>query len=172
MTVNEPQTPESGQPRRGRARVIVIAVLAAATLVAALFVVASSLRKVQPEALPPALRTAPPDTALVVFRASMRRKLRNLSARCESKRTQFSEGMTPEQDSMSRGCDSAIAAVLARVAALDTVKRENRKGAAEGVKAEYERAKLKVRVFTRSGLRRDGTDEDSLDEELRKFISE
>jgi len=169
--VDEQPTPETGQPRRGRAPVTVITALAAVILAVALFVVIRSLRSVEPVALPPALKTAPPDTSLVSFRASIRRRVRTLSTRCASKRKQLGEGMAPEQDSMSRECDSAIAAVLARVAALDTVKRENRKAAADSVKAEYERAKLKVRVFTRSGLRQDQIDEDSLDRELRKFIS-
>ena len=55
---------------------------------------------------------------------------------------------------------------------LDTVRRENRKVASDSVKAEYERAKLKVRTFTRSGLQSDMIDEDSLDEEIKKLISE
>jgi hypothetical protein len=80
--------------------------------------------------------------------------------------------MTPEQDSLSRECDAALASVLARVAALDTVRRENRSAAADDVRAEYEQARLKVRVFTRSGPRPDEIDEDSLDKELRRFISE
>jgi len=170
--VDEQQTPQAGRPRAGRAAAVVGVVLAAAALAVALFVVARSLRKVKPEPLPPALRTAPPDTALVIFRANTRRKVRNLSARCESKRKQFGNRMTPAQDSMGRECDSAIASVLGRIAALDTVKRENRKAASDSVRAEYERAKLKVRVFTRSGRRSDMIDGDSLDEEIKKLISE
>ena len=166
------QTPEIGTTRRARVRVIVIGVLAVATLAVALIVVAWSLRRVEPATLPPALKTAPPDTALVVFRASMRRKVRTLSKRCASKRKEFGAAMTPEQDLMGRECDSAIAGALARIAALDTVKRADRKAAADSVKAEYERARLKVRVFTRSGQQGGEIDEDSLDEELRKFISE
>jgi hypothetical protein len=171
LTVDQQPIPETGPPRHGRGRIVVGAVLAAAILAAALFVVVRSLRSVEPAALPPSLKTPPPDTALVAFRASIRRRVRTLSARCASKRKEFGEELTAEQDSLSRGCDSAIAAVLARVAALDTVKRENRKEAADSVRAEYERAKLKVRVFTRSGLRRDQIDEDSLDAELEKFVS-
>jgi len=147
-------------------------VLAAAALAVALLVVATSLRKVKPEPLPPALKTAPPDTALAVFRANTRRKVRNLSARCESKRKQMGSRMTSVQDSVGRECDSAIASVLGRIAALDTVSRENRRAAADSVKAEYERAKLKVRVFTRTGRRSDLIDEDSLDLEIKKLISE
>jgi hypothetical protein len=170
--VDEQQTPEAGRPRTGRAAAAVGIVLAAAAVAAALFVVATSIRKVKPEPLPPALQTAPPDTALVVFRASMRRKVMNLSARCESKRKRFDGRMTPGQDSLGRECDSAIASVLVRIAAFDTVKRENRNAASDSVKAEYERAKLKVRTFTRSGLRGDTIDEDSLDEEIKRLISE
>jgi hypothetical protein len=171
LTVDEQQTPETGRPRQGRAWVVVVTVLAAAFLAVALLVVIKSLRSVEPATLPPALKMAPPDTALVNFRASIRRRVRTLSARCASKRKELGKGMAPEQDSLSQGCDSAIAAVLARVAALDTVKRENRQAAADSVKAEYERAKLKVRIFTRSRLQRDRIDEDSLDAELRRFIS-
>ena len=166
------QTPEAGPAGRPRARAAVISVLAAAALAVALVVVARSVRRVEPAPLPSALRTAPPDTALVSFRAGIRRKVKTLAARCASKRKQLGEGMTLEQASMSRKCDSAIASVLVRVAALDTVKREGRKAAADGVRAEYERAKLEVRAFTRSGLRRELVDGDSLDEELKKLISE
>ncbi len=169
--MDEQQTPEAGRQRTDRAAVVGI-VLAAAALAVALIIVATSLRKVKPEPLPPALITAPPDTALVVFRASMRRKVINLSARCESKRKRFGDRITPVQDSLGRECDSAIASVLARIAVLDTVRRENRKVASDSVKAEYERAKLKVRTFTRSGLQSDMIDEDSLDEEIKKLISE
>jgi len=170
--VDEQQTPQAGRARPGRAAAVVGIVLAAAALAVALFVVARSIRKVKPEPLPPALRTAPPDTALVVFRAGMRRKVLNLSDRCESRRKRFGGRMTPGQDSLSRECDSTIASVLARIAALDTVERENRKAASDSVKAEYGRAKLKVRAFTRSGLRSDMIDEDSLDQEIKKLISE
>ncbi len=164
-------TPETGPPRLGRGRVVVVTLLGGAILAVALFVVASTLRRVEPAKLPPSLKQAPPDTALVNFRASIRRKLRALSTRCASKRKDLGRSMTPSQDSLGRECDSAIAAVLVRVAALDTVKRQHRQEAADSVKAVYERAKLKVRVFTRSGLRHDLLDEDSLDTELRRFIS-
>ncbi len=162
----------AGRQRTGRAAATAGIVLAAAAVAVALFVVAISLRKVNPEPLPPALQTAPPDTALVVFRASMRRKVANLSARCESKRKRLGGRMTAAQDSLGRGCDSVIASVLARVAVLDTIARENRKAVSDSVKAEYGRAKLQVRTFTRSGLRSDMIDEDSLDQEIKKLISE
>lgn len=168
----EHQAPESGRPQTGRAAAVVGLVVAAAALVVALFVVARSLRKVKPEPLPPALKTAPPDTALVFFRANTRRKVRNLSARCESKRKQMGSRITPAQDSVGRECDSTIASVLDRIAVLDTVSRENRRAVADSVKAEYERAKLKVRVFARMGRRSDFIDEDSLDLEIKKLISE
>jgi hypothetical protein len=169
--MDEKPTPKTRQSGHGRARVLAFTVLAVAVLAMALFVVVRSLRNVEPATLPPALKKAPPDTALTGFRASIRRRVRILSARCASKRKGLGEEMTAEQDSMSQECDSAIAAILARVAALDTVKREHRKEAADSVKAEYERAKLNVRTFTRSGSRRDRIDEDSLDAELEKFIS-
>jgi hypothetical protein len=169
--VDEQQTPESGPTRMSRAAVFGM-VLAAAALVVALLVVATSFRKVRPEPLPPSLITAPPDTGLVVFRTSMRRKVANLSARCESKRKRFGDRITAEQDSLGRECDSAIASVLVRIAELDTVNRDNRKSVSDSVKAEYERAKLKVRTFTRSGLQSDTINEDSLDEEIKKLISE
>jgi len=169
--VDEQQIPESGRTRTNRTAVFGM-VLAAAALAVALLLVAVSLRKVKPEPLPPSLITAPPDTGLVVFRASMRRKVANLSARCESKRKRFGDRITAEQDSLGRECDSAIASVLARIAELDTVQRENRKPVADSVRAEYERAKLKVRTFTRSGLKSDMIDDDSLDEEIKRLISE
>jgi hypothetical protein len=169
--VPERQTTEAGPPRTNWTAVLGI-VLASAALVVAVFVVATSLGKVKPEPLPPALTPAPPDTALVVFRASMRRKIVNLSDRCESKRKRFGDRITPGQDSLGRECDSAIASVLVRLAELDTAKRENRKSASDSVKAGYERAKLMVRAFTRSGLPNDVIDEDSLDEEIKKLISE
>ena len=147
-------------------------VLAAAALAIALFVVVRSLRNVKPEPLPPSLKTAPPDTALVAFRGSIRRKVRNLSVRCESKRKLLGSRMTPLQDSLSRESDSAITSVLGRISALDTVRRENRKMAADSIRAGYERAKLKVRIFTRSASRSDLIDEDSLDREIKKLISE
>ncbi len=167
----ERQTPEAGRKRTSVAAIFGM-VLAAAALAVALFVVATSLGKVKPEPLPPSLISTPPDTGLVVFRANMRRKVANLSARCDSKRKRFGDQITPEQDAMGQECDSAIASVLVRIAELDTVKRENRKSASDSVKAEYERAKLKVRTFTRSGLQSDMINEDSLDEEIKKLISE
>ena len=147
-------------------------VLVAAALVVAGFLVVRSFRSVKPEPLPPSLKTAPPDTGLVVFRANIRLKVRNLAVRCEAKRKLLGNRMTPRMDSLSRGCDSAIVSVLGRIAALDTVSKANRKAAADSVRAEYNRAKLKVRVFTRSGRRSDLIDEDSLDAEIKKLISE
>jgi hypothetical protein len=151
---------------------VIGAVLAGLALAAALFVVAENLRKVKPEPLPPALKTAPPDTGLVAFRAGIRRKTRNLSARCDSKRRQLAGRMTPAQDSLNRRCDSAIAEVLRRVADLDTLGRANRRAGADSARAAYDRAKLAVRVFTRSGRRSDLVDDDSLDLEIRKFTGE
>lgn len=171
MTVDQEPDTENGPPRMGRGRAVVVTLLGAAILAAALFVVTSTLRRAEQAKLPSALKQAPPDTAFVGFRASIRRRLRALSIRCASKRKDFGWNITPSQDSLSRECDSAIAAVLARVAVLDTVKRQHRQAAADSVKAEYERARLKVRIFTRSGMRRDLPDEDSLDTELRRFIS-
>ncbi len=169
--MHEQQTPKAASPRTSRAAVFGV-VLATAALAVAAFVVATSLGKVKPEPLPPALIPTPPDTALVVFRASMRRKVANLSDRCESKRKRFGDRITPKQDSLGSECDSAIASVLVRLAQLDTAKRENRKSVSDSVKAEYERAKLMVRTFTRSGLQSDMLDDDSLDEEIKKLISE
>lgn len=169
--MDEQQSPGAGRPRTSRAAVLGM-LLVAAALAVALFVVATSLGKVKPEPLPPSLIMAPPDTGLVVFRASMRRKVMNLSARCESKRKRLGDRITPGQDSLGRGCDSAIASALARIAVLDTIARENRKAVSDSVKAEYERAKLQVRIFTRSGLQSDMIDEDSLNQEIKKLISE
>ncbi len=168
----ESQTPEPGRPGSNRGAAVLGVVLAALALAAALFVVARNLRKVKPEPLPPSLVKAPPDTGLVAFRASTRRKTRNLSARCESKRKQLAGRMTPAQDSQSRACDSAIVEVLSRVAALDTVSRANRRAGADSLRAAYDRAKLVVRVFTRSATQSDLIDDDSLDLEIRKFLGE
>jgi hypothetical protein len=147
-------------------------VTAAVALAVAGFVVVRSFRNVRPEPLPPSLRTVPPDTALVAFRGSIQRKVTNLATRCASRRKQFGSVMTPLEDSLSRECDSAIALVRARIAALDTVARGNRKIAADSVKAQYERAKLKVRVFTRTGRGNDTLAGDSLDKEIQKLIGE
>ena len=136
------------------------------------FVVVRNFSKVVPETLPPALRPVPPDTALAAFRASIRRKVMNLSDRVASRRKQFGDRMTPVQDSLGRECDSAIALVRSRIAELDTASREQRKAMADSAKAEYERAKLKVRAFTRSASQSDLIDEDSLDREIKKLISE
>jgi|WetSurMetagenome_2_1015567.scaffolds.fasta_scaffold141647_1 hypothetical protein len=170
--MNERQTPEARRPRTDRTLTSVGVVIAAAALAVALFVVVRSSRNVRPEPLPASLKTAPPDTGLVAFRASIRRKVMNLSARCKSKRKDLGSRMTPTQDSLSRECDSATASVLARVAALDTVARASRKATEESVRAEYNRAKLKVRDFTHSGRRSDMIDEDSLDQEIKKLINE
>jgi len=161
------QTPESGRQSKRRALNPVGVVLVAAALVVAGFLVVRSFRS-----LPPSLRTAPPDTGLVAFRVSIRRKVRNLSARCESKRKLLGSRMTAEQDSLNRECDSAIASVLGRIAVLDTVRRENRKTVADSIRTGYERAKLKVRAFARMALDSDTIDEDSLNRELKKLISE
>jgi hypothetical protein len=168
----EPQATEPGRSGTNRVAVVLGVTLAALALAAALFVVARSLRRVRPEPLPPSLKTAPPDTGLVFFRANVRRKTLNLSARCEYKRKQLAGKMTPAQDSLSRECDSAIAVVLSRIAAFDTVSRSNRKAGADSVRAAYDRAKIAVRVFTRSGLQSDLVSEDSLNQEIKKLISE
>jgi hypothetical protein len=170
--VSEQQTPQPRHSRTGRPVVVAGIVLAALALTVALFVIVRSLGQVVPEPVPTSLKPPPPDTGLVLFRANIRRKVMNLSARCRSKRRQFGDRITPAQDSLARGCDSAIAAVLAAVAALDTVRRDARKAASDGVLAEYNSAKLRVRAFTRSGLGSDSIDEDSLDMEIKKLISE
>jgi hypothetical protein len=166
------QTPEAGRQPTRRALNPVGVVLVAAALVVAGFLVVRSFRSIKPEPLPPSLRTAPPDTGLVAFRVSIRRKVRNLSVRCESKRKLLGSRMTAEQDSLNRECDSAIASVLGRIAVLDTVRRENRKTVADSIRTGYERAKLKVRAFARMALDSDTIDEDSLNRELKKLISE
>jgi hypothetical protein len=166
------QTPESTRPVTRHALSPVAVVLVVAALLVAGFLVVRSFRSVKPEPLPPSLKTAPPDTGLFVFRANIRLKARNLAARCEAKRKQIGNRMTPPMDSLSRECDSAISTVLGRVAALDTVRRENRKISADSIKAAYERAKLKVRVFARTVIDADTINEDSLDRELKKLISE
>jgi hypothetical protein len=170
--MDEQRTPETGRPQSGRALTSVGVVLAAAALVVAGFLVVTSFRNVKPEPLPPSLKTVPPDTGFVVFRASMRRKVMNLATRCESKRKQLGNGLTPRLDTLGRECDSAISSVIGRIAAFDTVRRENRKTAADSAKAAYERARLKVRVFARTVLDADTIDEDSLDRELKRLISE
>jgi hypothetical protein len=147
-------------------------VLAVAALVVAGLVVVRSLRSVRPEPLPPSLKTASPDSVFLAFRAGMRRKAMALSARCQSERRRLGNGMTRLEDSLSRECDSSIVSVRRRIAVLDTVAKENRKAATDSVKAEYERAKLKVRVFTRTGPGSDTINEDSLDREIKKLISE
>jgi hypothetical protein len=170
--VDEQKTPEAGRPQTGRALTSVGVILAAAALAVAGFVVVRSLRNVRPEPLPPSLRTAPPDSVFFAFRSGMRRKAMGLSVRCQSERRRLGNRMTRLEDSLSRECDSAIASVRRRIAVLDTVAKENRKVATDSVKAEYERAKLKVRVFTRTGLGSDTISEDSLDREIKKLISE
>jgi hypothetical protein len=141
-------------------------------LAAALFGVARNLGRVQPAVLPLALKTPPPDTGLALFRASIRRKTQNLSARCQSRRKSLAGRMTPAQDSLSEECDSAIAEVVRRVAAFDTTSRANRKADADSVRAAYGRAKLAVRAFTRSEQQIAPTGDDSLDREIRRLISE
>jgi hypothetical protein len=147
-------------------------VLAVAALAIAGFVVVRSLRNVRSEPLPPSLKTAPPDSVFFAFRAGMRRKAMGLSARCQSERRRLGNRMTRLEDSLSRECDSSIASVRQRIAVLDTVAKGNRKAATDSVKAEYERAKLKVRAFTHTVLSSDTINEDSLDREIKKLISE
>jgi len=170
--MDERQTPEVERPKRNPAALVVVGVLAAVALAAALYVVVKSLRRVETGPVPVALQTAPPDTGLVMFRASLRRKVRTLDIRCKTKRKQFKDGLTPRQDSLSGECDSAIALVFAHIAAFDSVKREDRKAAVDSLKAEYERAKAEVNVFSRSGLNAGEVSNDSLDLELKKLISE
>jgi hypothetical protein len=170
--MDERQTPDVEQTRRSRVPTVVISVLAAVALFAALYVVVKSLRRVNPEPVPVALRNAPPDTGLVVCRASLRRKARTLEIRCRTTRKQLKDGMSPQQDSLGRECDSAIARFLDHIAAFDSVKREDRKAAADSLKAEYARAKAEVNAFTRFGRGTNEVSEDSLNQELKKLISE
>jgi hypothetical protein len=170
--VDEQKIPEAGRPQTGRALTSVGVVLAAAALAVAGFVVVRSFRDVKPEPLPPSLRTAPPDSVFFAFRTSMRRKAMGLSARCQSERRRLGDGMTPSQESLGRECDSAISMVRLRITVVDTVAKGNRKAATDSVKAEYERAKLKVRAFTHTVLSSDTIAEDSLNREIKKLISE
>jgi hypothetical protein len=170
--VDERQPPEVDRPRRSPAAIVVVSVLAVLALAAALYVIVKSLRRVTPESVPVALQNPPPDTGFVFFRASLRRKVRTLEMRCRTKRKQLEGGLSPRQDSLSRECDSAVAMVLAHIAAFDSVTRSDRKAASDSLKAEYERAKARVNAFTRSGLGGDGVSNDSLDRELKKLISE
>jgi len=170
--VSEQRTPDSGRRRTGSTPTSVGVVLAVVALAVALFVVVRSFRGVKPEPLPPSLRTAPPDTALVVFRASYRKKTLNLAARCRLTRERLRHNFTPLQDSLSRECDSAIAVLQVDLAALDSIKRENRKTAADSFRSEYVSTRAKVNAFTRSSLGAGRVSEDSLDKELEKLISE
>lgn len=168
----EQQMPESGQQRNARIFVVLVTALAAVAIVVALLVVVRSLHRVQPEQLPSALKPEAPDTGFVIFRASTRHKVNALSVRCKLKRKALGDSITPAQDSMSRECDSAITAVLDRMAAFDTVSRGGRKVAADSITAIYNRAKLVVRAFTRSGPAGSDIRDDSLDRELNRLISE
>lgn len=170
--MDERQPPEVERPKRSPATLVAVSVLAVLALAAALYIILKSLRRVTPEPIPVALQTAPPDTALVLFRASMGRKVRMLEIRCRVKRKQLAGGLNPEQDSLSRECDSAIVSIRTHITALDSVRRENRKAAADSVKAEYARVKEKVNAFTRSGMGGEEVSDDSLDRELKKLISE
>jgi hypothetical protein len=170
--MDERQTPEVERPRRNPAALVVVGVLAALALVAALYVVVRSLRRVKTEPLPVALRPAPPDTALVMFRANMRRKLRTQAMRCKTRRWQLRAGLTPQQESLGSECDSAIALILRHVAALDSVKREGQKAAAASLRAEYARLREKMTAFTHSPPGAGEESDDSLDLELKKLISE
>jgi len=169
--MDEQQTPGAEKPRRSRAALFVVTVLLVLALAAAVYVVTRSLRRVEPEPVPVALQTAPPDTGFVLFRAGLRRKVGTLETRCRTKRKQLASELSSLQDSLSRECDSAVALVRAHVAAFDSVKRSDRKAAADSLKAEYERAKARVNAFTRSGQRGE-VSEDSLDRELKRLISE
>ena len=170
--MDERPTPDAEKPRRSRGPAVVISVLAAAALFAALYVVVRSLRRVNPEPLPVALKTAPPDTGFVLFRANLRRKARTLEIRCRTTRKQRKDEMSPQQDSLGRECDSTIALFRSHIAAFDSVKREDRKAAADSLKAEYARAKAEVNAFTRFDRGAGSVSEDSLDLELKKLISE
>ena len=170
--MDERQTPEVESPKRSPAALVVVGVLAALALAAALYVVVKRLRRVQTGPVPVALRTAPPDTGLVNFRAGLRGKAHTLKVRCRMTRQRLQNKLTPSQDSLGRECDSAIAGLLAHVTALDSMKREERKAAADGLRAEYESVKVKVNVFTRSGLGGNEVSDDSLNAELKKLISE
>jgi len=172
--MDERQMPEAERPRRSPVLTAAVLVVAVAALAGALYVVARNLKKVS--VVPASVdtlaipRPLPPDTAFVVFRAGMRRKVRTLEIRCRLARKQLKDGLTPQQDSLSRECDSALALILAHVAAFDSVKREGRKAAAADLKAEYARARAKVNVFARSGRHVGEVSDDSLDMELKKLI--
>jgi hypothetical protein len=151
---------------------IVLLVVMAAAAAAALYIVVKSLRNVDPGPLPESLKTAPPDTALVNFRASMARKTRALATRCRLTRKRWQGKLTPEQDSLGRDCDIAIEALRSHVEALKLVKREDRKSASDSLRAEYSRAKASVNKFTRSVLKVGDVPDDSLDAELKKLMGE
>jgi hypothetical protein len=174
--MDERQTPEVERPKRSPVLTVVTLVIGVVAVVGALYVVAKNLKRVS---LIPAsadttgiLKPMPPDTGLVGLRATFRGKAHTLAVRCRMTRRRLQDKLTPPQDSLSRECDSAIAALLAHVAALDSVKREDRKAAVDSLKAEYERAKAEVNVFSRSGLNTGEVSDDSLDAELKKLISE
>lgn len=165
-------SPEPQTPGPNRLVYVVGLILVALALTAALYVVLKSLHRVETGPVPPALRAVPPDTGYVIFRASVRRKARVLSTRCRATRKRLQGKLTPEQDSLATECDSAIARVLARVAAFDSVERGARRQEADSIRRWYERAKLEVRAFTRSGSTKAELDDDSLDRELKKLLGD
>jgi len=174
--MDQKQTPATVKPRRSPVLTLAVVVVVLAALAGALYVVARNLRKVALIAssvdTTAVVRPIPPDTGLARFRTSIQTKARTLAARCRMARKRFGAKLTAVQDSLGRECDSAIAALLAHVAALDSVKREDRKSAADSIRSDYSRAKAKVNAFTRSGGGGALVSDDSLDEELKKLISE
>jgi hypothetical protein len=150
--------------------VIAIAVVAAA-VGAALFVVVRNAKKVDLGNVPPALQPVAPDTAMRGFRNNMARKIKNLRARCKTFRLKAGK-LTPEQDSLSRLCDSGIASLRSELKSMDTCRTKlSRKLASDSLKVRYDMVHVNVRAFSKSGSEQD-IEPDSLDEELKKLLTE
>jgi hypothetical protein len=151
---------------------VLTVVVGLVVLAAAAFFAVRGMSRVHVVKPPPGMEPVVRDTAYSIFRRGITHKAGGLRVRCRMKLKQLGMKLTPALDSMSRGCDSAITALLLRVAAFDSVARPDRRAWTLLVKVEYDSAKALVNRFTRHGTGLSPFDEDSLERELRELISD
>jgi hypothetical protein len=174
----EKQTHEAGdkQPGSGRAAPIALAALVlAAALAVAGFVIVSNARRISNPKPDVTLGDLDADTKWRLFRGSFTRRLARVGLRIRTVRARLAEAPAaiPEVESLLVAADSALARLGRASSALDTVLTpEGRAAARSGLRLPYDSLRGIVKQAGLLAGSQDWLDEDSLDVELKRLISD